>query len=293
MQQLFDAVREACSRGTWSNGVELVRAGAVSGETARGDEVTLRVSTRGGVVSPTVTLYPNDAEWACDCASVEDPCAHVAAGVIALKRAREDGAELPTALGAPGRVGYRLSRAGGALTLERVIVQGEKETLLPSTLAAVASGRVEGPRFLASDADVEVERALGSKLRGAIDTPSMSRILTALSLADDVRLDGVPVRATSERALPLGVLEDQGDGFRLSLTRDPRIRETFTNGAALLGDELRVLGESGLTGTRAGGASPRHPISAWTTCRGSWPRSCPPSRVAFPWRSEPSGSPAA
>jgi hypothetical protein len=30
VQAIFDAVRESCSRGIWSSGVELVRAGAVS-----------------------------------------------------------------------------------------------------------------------------------------------------------------------------------------------------------------------------------------------------------------------
>ena len=241
-------MRESCSRGIWSSGVELVRAGAVSGEADAGAELTLRVSTRGGLVAPTVTLYPADSEWACDCASPEDPCVHVAAAVIALKRARESGAALPSARGTPGRIGYRLSREGGALCLERVVVQGEQETLLPATLAAVASGRAAGPSFLASKADVEIELALGSRLRGAIETPAMARVLAALAAAGDLRLGGVPVHASTERVLPLGRLEDQGDGFRLSVVRDPRITEAFSNGAMLLGDELRAVGESGLTG---------------------------------------------
>jgi superfamily II DNA or RNA helicase len=248
LQEIFDAVRNACSRGTWSSGVELVRAGAVSGESDTGREVTLRVSTRGGLSSPTVTLYPQDAEWACDCLSAEDPCVHVAAAVIAWKRAREGGDALPTARGAPGRIGYRLFRSGKALAMERVVVQGEKETILASTLSALASGRVEGPRFLAGDADVEIERALGPKLRGTIETSAMARTLAALGAVSDVRLDGVPVRASAERALPLGVLEDQGDGFRLSVIRDPRITESFSNGVVLLGDELRAVADSGLTG---------------------------------------------
>ena len=63
-QALFEAVRAACSRSAWSSGVELVRAGAVSGEKIAGAELTLRVATRGGLVAPTVTLYPDDAEWA-------------------------------------------------------------------------------------------------------------------------------------------------------------------------------------------------------------------------------------
>ncbi|MCC6641999.1 MAG: DEAD/DEAH box helicase [Deltaproteobacteria bacterium] len=248
MQELFEAVREACSRGVWSNGVELARASAVSGESESGDEITLRVAQRGGLVAPAVTLHLRDAEWTCDCASTDDPCVHVAAAVIALRRAREAGAALPSARGAPGRIGYRLSRENGALAIERVVVQGDRESRLPATLAAVASGRVEGPAFLATEADVEIERALGSKLRGAIEPQAMSRVLTALAAAQDVRLGSAPVHTSAERALPLGVVEDQGDGFRLSVIRDPRTTETFSNGAALYGDELRALGESSLSG---------------------------------------------
>ena len=248
IETLFDAVREACSRSVWSSGVELARAGAVSGEGEAGDEVTLRVAQRGGLVAPAVTLYVRDGEWACDCASAEDPCVHVAAAVIALRRAREGGAALPAARGAPGRIGYRLSREGGALAIERVVVQGERESRLPGTLAAVASGRIEGPAFLATEADVEIERALGSKLRGAIEPQAMPRVLAALAAAQDVRVEGRPVRASTERALPLAVVEDQGDGFRLSVIRDPRMTEGFSNGAALYGDELRATGESGLSG---------------------------------------------
>ncbi len=248
LQELFDAVRDACSRGTWSSGVELARAGAVSGESDSGAEVTLRVSTRGGLVAPTVTLYPRDAEWACDCAGSEDPCVHVAAAVIALRRIREGGGSLPSARGAPGRIGYRLSREGGALAIERVVVQGDRESRLPGTLAGVASGRVDGPPFLATEADVEIERALGSKLRGAIEPPAMTRIVAALAAAGDVRFGDTNLRASAEPALPLGIVEDANDGFRLSLVRDPRVTETFSNGAVLLGDELRAVGQTGLTG---------------------------------------------
>jgi hypothetical protein len=121
----------------------------------------------------------DDAEWACDCASAEDPCVHVAAAVIALRRAREGGAALPTARGAPGRIGYRLTRVGGALALERVVVQGEKETLLPATLTAVASGRVEGPSFPRA---TPTSRSSGTRIevRGSIDAPAMPRIPAAL-----------------------------------------------------------------------------------------------------------------
>ena len=47
----------------------MTRAGAVIGEQVRGDEMTLRISARGGMACPTVTLWPADADWACECNS--------------------------------------------------------------------------------------------------------------------------------------------------------------------------------------------------------------------------------
>ena len=79
IEELFQAVREACTSQVWSRGVELVRGEAVAGERDDGDEVILRVSAPGSAVSPTVVLLPDDEEWECNCKSREDVCDHVAA----------------------------------------------------------------------------------------------------------------------------------------------------------------------------------------------------------------------
>ncbi|MCA9694976.1 MAG: SWIM zinc finger family protein, partial [Myxococcales bacterium] len=96
MRALLDAVRESCVERAWSQGVELVRAGGVVAEPGDGDdELLFRIRDRGLAVSPTVTLWIDDREWDCDCPIRQDPCRHVAAAVIALARAREEGEALP------------------------------------------------------------------------------------------------------------------------------------------------------------------------------------------------------
>ena len=95
IQELFEAVRGACSSGAWSRGVDLVRSDAVCGERDDGDEVVLRVTVPGRAASPRVVLMPNDLDWECDCSSREDACEHVAASTIALRRARGEGRALP------------------------------------------------------------------------------------------------------------------------------------------------------------------------------------------------------
>ncbi len=248
LQDLFAAIREACDASTWSRGVELSRSGAVSGERDEGEEVVLRVSTRGGLVSPTVTLYLDDEEWDCDCGTAEDVCEHVAGSVIALKRARNEGEALPKGDTTAGRIGYRLTRADGTLHFSRVVV-GDSETTLAATLAAVSSGRVDGPAFVATQEDLRVERVLGAARNGRLPRGLWQKLVPALEGCRDITLDGDPIQSSGERVGWVAVLEDQNEGFFLRVKRDPRVHETFTDEVALLSDDtLCLLGASGLTG---------------------------------------------
>ena len=232
-----------------------MRAEAVSLEEESPEESSLRVSTRGGMLSFVVTLHPTEREWSCDCTSPDDPCEHVAAAAIALRRARSEGKALPgrggsdrPSLKRPAGCATALSRSGSGLALERCVVQGEHEEPLVTTLLSVASGRVDGPRFVATKADLAVERVLGARLRGPLPRETAPRLVAALADCGDVLLDNVPVRACAEPLVPHGRLEDDENGFRLSVEPDPSITETFQNGVALCGDVLRPVGESGLTG---------------------------------------------
>jgi superfamily II DNA or RNA helicase len=244
---LFEAVRRACAPATWSRGVELTRADAVVGERAAAEELVFRVTTRGGMICPRVRLFLDDLEWDCECASRESVCEHVAAAVIAWRRSREEGRELPVPRTGAGRVGYRFRRAAGSLALERVIVRDGEERSLDTTLAALADGRVAGPRFMATQADLAVELVLGTHRRGPIPANLLPRVLAALAGESDLTLDGRPVRVAVDPVLPRARVEDSGDGFFVVVEPDPAVTERFANGAVLCGEVLRHAGDSRLT----------------------------------------------
>jgi superfamily II DNA or RNA helicase len=247
MEELFEAIRGACTSSAWSRGVELARAGAIAVEAGSQGEISLRVATRGGLLARRVVLSPGIGGWECECGSREEVCEHTAAAAIALRRAGSD----PTALAAreaPGRIGYRLARQAGGLALERVIATAKGEHPIATTLAALAEGRVAGPSFAATPADLAAERALGPRLRGPLPRGLLLALLPHLAECADVRLDGIPVRASTE---PVGLalrVEDAGAGFRATLGSDAAVEETFDGAVALAQGELRPLAASQLTG---------------------------------------------
>jgi superfamily II DNA or RNA helicase len=247
MQPLFEAIREASSSRSWSRGVELSRAGAVIGDHANDEEVVLKVATQEGMAYATVTLLPADADWMCDCRSPAAACAHVAAAVISLRRARQAGQSLPAPTMAPARLGYRLARSERSLIFTRVVVRDGHSEPLESSLAALTSGRVAGPAVAITRADLAVERVLGRRSHGWMPRETMPGLLAALAQCSDVRLDEVPVKTSAAPVRSQGVLTDHGHGFLLRLEPDPSITEVFTNGAVLCGDTLRPVGESGLS----------------------------------------------
>jgi superfamily II DNA or RNA helicase len=247
MQSLFEAVRDACDKAIWSRGVLLARDNSVVGESSSREEIVLHVSTRGGLVAPQVHLFPADQQWECNCDSSDDPCDHVAAAVIALRQAQAAGRSLPGNAESSGRVGYRFRREKGGLHFERCIVTPRGEQTLQGSLAAIASGRVDGPSFAAQPADLRVEEKLGTRSSGVFPREAMPRLLAALTECSDVRVEGEAVAISSDPVLPCAIVEDRGEGFAVELRPSSEVDEVFANGVALCRGELRPLGEARLS----------------------------------------------
>jgi superfamily II DNA or RNA helicase len=247
MQALFEAVRQACSPGEWSRGVELSRGGGVVVEHATSDEVMLKISTRSGMISPTVTLWPEDKDWSCNCPSQAEVCAHVAAAVIALHHAPQAGQDRPSLNTTAGHLRYCFTRAKGGLVFERAVVQGGQVRILESSLSALAARQGSGEVLLTTQADLAVELALGSRRRGWLPREVMPKLLVALARCGDVCLNNVPVKASATPVGLRGCVVDEADGFKLFVEPDAAITEVFANGIVLCGDTLRTVKEPELT----------------------------------------------
>src|SRR4051812_43531884 len=183
MDEIFKAIRGACSPLTWSRGVELARTNAVVGVRMNDDEMVLRVSTPERAVSATVKLYPEDEDWMCDCGSPPaKPCEHVAAAIIACRRAREQGKALPVSSISRGVVTYHFTRTPQGLALERKIRHGEGNiTPLEGSLARGGTN----PPVNASKEDMTIDTMVVST-KGPLGPLILGEVLTRLRDSEEV-----------------------------------------------------------------------------------------------------------
>ncbi|HET9932218.1 MAG TPA: DEAD/DEAH box helicase, partial [Polyangiaceae bacterium] len=275
MADLLDVVRKACLPAIWSQGVKLARGNAVLADKTSAEERTFRVKAQGLAVAPTVTLYLKEQEWSCDCGGRFDPCAHVAAAVIASEqglltvekdegatsngRAAEESAASGGEASAPAaaspksaaraRLEYRLLAKNRGLVLTRVVVHPDGREERITTLASdIARGRL--PREITpTHDDLSIDRILNANRRESLALDRLAVVLRALSTAEHVRLDGKPIKASGELVYPQATLEDgPHGGYRLRLEKDPAVDEVVAMGVARLGDTLRPLGETQSTG---------------------------------------------
>ncbi len=239
LQPLHDAVRKKSLPGIWSVGVKLAREGAVAKTPAT--EPTFRVRAVGHTVPPTVTLYPEDEEWSCDCDGKSDPCAHVVAAVIAATRPDSDGAAGGGVAPAALRISYRFARSGRLLTLTRWLVRadGTSEKLAASLVSSLARGVV--PAGLSpTHEDLAIERALGLPAREVMPVGSIPMILEALAHHDDVTFEGAKATTSGERVVPRAYVDDgPKGGFVVRIEADPDVSEVVALGVA------RVRGAAG------------------------------------------------
>jgi superfamily II DNA or RNA helicase len=244
---LLETVRRAALPGIWSQGVKLSRERAVSLESSRGTEKVLRVRVTGRTVAPTVVLYPEDGEWTCDCAEKVDPCQHVVAAAIALGQAEETGGSLAAPEKPSAKLRYRLVREEYGLTLERWVAEGERMEPLAASLASLTA-RGDVP-FSPTHEDMKLDIIMSSWRRGLVPETRLAEVLSLLAGSSEVWFETRAVRASGDRLVPLAHVEDDRDGVVLRIERDPSVTEVLAPGLALVGNVLRPLAETQLTGS--------------------------------------------
>ncbi|MFP2929590.1 helicase, partial [Pyxidicoccus sp. 3LG] len=283
--ELLEAVREEARPDTWTAGMGLARAGAVTVQSFDEEESVLRVRATGRTALLTTTLYPEDAIWECECRGKVDPCEHVVAAAIFLHHSVTQRAPAPRAPArpvasgpnvarpaparpsptparpspAPGssaapkpeRMVYRFKRVDGGLQLERLVVRPDNTArLLARSLASLLTNPVEAARIQVQPCDLVADKLLLKPTKGALPPERLTALLRALEPARTVIFDGALVSVSSEPVLPRVTVEDRGEQTVLKIEKDPQVTEVVTPGVALWSGTLCPLGEQALTGPR-------------------------------------------
>ncbi|NRA43937.1 MAG: DEAD/DEAH box helicase [Oligoflexales bacterium] len=234
MKELFKAVRSAANASTWSKGVELSRQGGVLGKEWSQDEVILTVLEPNKAVNPVTTLWPDDEDWNCDCGSKEDPCEHVVAAVIAIKRANEQGVKLPQASVKVADIEYHFTSNADALNFTRFVSQDGKKEVLGVSLSALASGRIDGPALAPTKEDLTVDHVIdGNRKGGILPAKILKEVIKSLQGCERVYLDGNQVKCKVD---PLGAtasIVDTPSGVHIKSQKNSMITKVFNNGAVL------------------------------------------------------------
>ncbi|HLM43427.1 MAG TPA: SWIM zinc finger family protein, partial [Myxococcaceae bacterium] len=270
--ELLETVRGEARPDTWSAGMGLARAGAVSVQSVGEEEAVLRVRTTGRPAPLTTVLYPEDEVWECDCRGRVDPCKHVVAAAIVLhhsvtqrapaqrapapRNTVQPRAAAPQASPRPGaapkseRMVYRFKRVDGGLQLERLLVRPDNTArLLARSLASLLTNPVEAARIQVEPCDLLADKLLLKPTRGALPPERLDALLRVLEPARTVIFDGALVSVSSEPLFPRVTVEDRGEQTVLKVAKDPRITEVVSPGLAVCGGMLCRLGEQSLTGS--------------------------------------------
>jgi hypothetical protein len=252
-KEVFEAVKEGCLVGLWSRGVELAREGKVAGETHDGEEWTFRVKSIGVAIAPTIRLYPQDAEWECDCGSQFDPCEHIAACVIAVTATPEAADDLFSSESRNVSIRYSLEcrerdpaapRSAYGVIVRRYVPAGEGDWVLlgeplSERLAAGGAPLSVSP----TREDLQIDRLIGRGVGDPLPFDRVTSLLRALVNVADLRIGEDQVRASSEPLFPQAHVADAGDeSVELVVEADPSINEIFAPGILRRGDMLHPFG---------------------------------------------------
>ncbi len=237
VHDLISAFRARGSDAAWSAGSRLARAGVVRGVSQDDEEITLSVKVPGRETALQVYLWPEDDDWGCDCG--KDACAHAAAALIATLHAQKTGEALPDTTARGVRLRYDLARQGRELIVVRTILKPDGESPLKGNVRQVV-----GLHTTEADLVVDEVLRLGDRNLPAV---GWQRMLVAWSEAGSVvTLDGAEVTTSAHPVLPVAVLQDHDEGYRLSLHRASEVSETFRGGVVRVGNALHPSSDGGL-----------------------------------------------
>jgi SNF2-related domain/Helicase conserved C-terminal domain len=271
LQKFFQTIQKASLPGIWTKAIALARDNLVQIDSWTGNEVVLKVRSPDKAVSLKVNLWLDDEDYFCDCEGRVEPCAHVAAAVVALKgglkletvgSATSGSASGKKASKTTPTLRYKFIKQGSILFFQRLLGDVPLTGSLVALIGGAQSGRLteikNGGRIAATQEDFAIDRALGEAANVTASSPAVRldratllKLLPILRQVSPLELDQRPVVIGPPTRGLHAEVQDDGPGLRVVGMEDHTITEVFENGVLLteVGGirTLRVLEDPGLT----------------------------------------------
>lgn len=218
LARLAQTVRRKCNLIAFREGESLAAQALLAKQ--EDDERVVLVRAPYFDVPPTVCLYLETQEWSCDCGGELDPCAHVAAALVALTTVRDERASEAMAPleGARATLAYRFVVEGDELHLRRCVIRpdGQEREVVSLADAAASIGTAA---LIADEDDRAIDRMLALERFSAMDERSLSALFDRLRRVREVTLghERVEVRSEPEPVSAKVVAKDRG--WSLTLDR--------------------------------------------------------------------------
>lgn len=208
------------------------------------DEAELEAIVQDGKKEYEVYIGIENEEWDCGCSAKRKPCVHICAVAFAYQEKtfkQEEDLHVEEAVG----IRFALLSGTGGLTL--IVETDEKKPK-----------RIVGNVFTKDNIQIGDDERLflnqmGSAVGRVLYRNELVRFLErAIDKNQKVFLDGKKVFPSLEQSGSVAIVEDQGDGFRVRLIRDPNVAAVYGRTGLLYkinkkSRELRLIGTNGMT----------------------------------------------
>lgn len=240
VSDLFKEIQSQATPLIWSQGVTLTRGKnefVFSKQSA--DECVIKIRLAGQAINPKVSLWPQEQDWDCDCGEDENPCVHVCASVILLKRGEIKTSSDESSKDSSYELSYIFLDSPEGLKLERWITHPTLKDKFPLTgnllnyKSGVQTGRLKSPDILASKNDFAIDQALKNYLGKGLERSRLEILFQTFESDQKIFLESDPIQISSSRLLAQYECFDEADGFRLKRVENSLIIKKFRHGVAL------------------------------------------------------------
>jgi superfamily II DNA or RNA helicase len=214
------------------------------------DELVVAVPAPHFEVAPTVSLYVETLEWSCDCGGELDPCAHVAAAIVAVTSERPASAPIASLASKQAALAYRFVIEKQKLLLKRFLVlPGGHEREVASL--ALAATELDGCTLSADDDDRMIDRQLSIQSFDAMDEAALSALFERMARVKTVTVEGQSAQCDPEPLALEAKLTARERGFSLVIQRPAGALGVYAPGVVRVEGRLHPLRGAKLVGRAA------------------------------------------